>query len=73
MKLLLDQNLSHRIVTSLDETYPDSSQVSLLGMGESDDKAIWDYAKSHHYVIVTPDTDFHDYSVGAFCEGKITC
>jgi predicted nuclease of predicted toxin-antitoxin system len=32
-------------------------------MGESDDKAIWDYAKSHNYAIVTLDADFHDYSV----------
>ena len=40
MKLLLDQNLSHRLVKALSEAYPDSTQVSLLGMGDATDKAI---------------------------------
>ena len=63
MKLLLDQNLSHRMVKLLTEFYPESSQVSLLRMGEADDKAIWDYAKKHQYAIVTLDADFHEYSL----------
>lgn len=63
MKLLLDQNLSHRIVKLLDEFYPDSNQVSLLDMGEADDKTIWDYAKKHQYSIVTLDSDFNEYSL----------
>ena len=53
MKLLLDQNLSHRIVPSLEATYPNSTQVGILGMGEATDKAIWDYAQQQDYVIIT--------------------
>lgn len=63
MKLLLDQNLSYRIVQSLEAAYPDSTQVSLLGMGEATDKAIWDYAQQQGYAIVTLDADFHEYSL----------
>ena len=63
MKLLLDQNLSHRIVHALSDAYPDSTQVSLVDMGEATDKMIWDYAQQHDYVIVTLDADFHEYSL----------
>lgn len=63
MKLLLDQNLSHRLVKSLVKTYPESNQVALLEMGGADDQAIWDYAKAHDYVIVTKDADFYELSM----------
>lgn len=63
MKLLLDQNLSHRLVKSLNECYPGSNQVALLNMGDADDKAIWDYAKENDYVIVTQDADFQELSM----------
>jgi len=62
MKLLLDQNLSHRLVKQLDEHFPDSNQVSLLDLGQSDDLTIWDYAKANGYNIVTLDADFNEYS-----------
>jgi predicted nuclease of predicted toxin-antitoxin system len=63
MKLLLDQNLSHRLVKNLQTVYPESSQVALLAMGEATDQSIWDYAREEGYVIVTQDADFHEYSL----------
>ena len=63
MKLLLDQNLSHRLVPALIETYPDSSHVSSLNMGEASDLEIWRYAKQEGFSIVTLDADFHEYSL----------
>lgn len=63
MKLLLDQNLSHRLVPSLQEAFPASSQVRLLDMDGAMDKAIWDYAQVHDFSIVTLDADFHEYSL----------
>lgn len=63
MKLLLDQNISHRIVRSLQEVYPESAQVGQLAMGNATDKEIWDYAQQHDYAIVTLDADFHEYSL----------
>ena len=63
MKLLLDQNLSYRIVKSLTEVYPGSTQVSVLRMGRSTDREIWDYAQQNDFAIVTLDADFHEYSM----------
>ena len=37
MKLLLDENLSRRLVPFLQENYPESSQVALLGMEQTSD------------------------------------
>jgi len=63
MKLLLDQNLSHRIVKSLIDVYPESTQVSILQMDKATDKEIWNYAQKLDYAIVTLDADFHEYSM----------
>ena len=63
MKLLLDQNLSHRLVKSLLDKYPESNQVALLNMGNATDQAIWEYAKDYGFVIVTKDMDFYEFSM----------
>ncbi len=62
MRLLFDQNLSHRLVAALDDIFPDSSHVRLLGMAEADDLTIWNYAKANHLVIVTQDSDYSDWN-----------
>jgi len=63
MKLLLDQNISHRLVATLLASYPESTHVSYLDMGDAVDTAIWQYAKDHGFCIVTQDADFHEYSL----------
>jgi predicted nuclease of predicted toxin-antitoxin system len=63
MKLLFDQNISFRIVRQLDNILPQSSQVRLLGLENADDIEIWEYAKTHDFVVVTFDTDFYDLSL----------
>jgi len=63
MKLLLDENLSRRIVPMLQTDYPYSSQVALLQLSASSDRQIWEYAKANDYVIVTRDSDFHELSM----------
>lgn len=45
MKLLLDENLSRRIVPFLQAEYPDSSQVALEGLERASDFEIWQYAR----------------------------
>lgn len=62
MKLLFDQNLSHRLPAALDHAFPGSSQVRLLGLDRADDRAIWDYAADHDFCIVTLDADFAELS-----------
>ena len=63
MKLLLDENLSRRLVPFLQETYPESSQIALLGMQQASDLDVWRYAGEQGYVLVTQDADFYDLSL----------
>jgi predicted nuclease of predicted toxin-antitoxin system len=60
MKLLLDENLSRRLVPFLVHDYPGTSQVTLLGMEQASDTALWQYAKTEGFVIVTRDADFQE-------------
>ena len=62
MKLLFDQNLSHRLIKSLEDLFSDSQHVCLIGLAEADDLAIWNYAKEHGLVIVTQDSDYPDWN-----------
>lgn len=62
MKLLLDENLSRRLVPFLLNDYPGTSQIALLDMQQADDRTVWQYARAHDYVIVTRDSDYYDLS-----------
>ena len=62
MKLLFDQNISYKLVNRLADIYPGSKHVRQVGLGESDDLAVWDYAKGNDFVIVSKDEDFHQRS-----------
>lgn len=62
MKLLLDQNLSPRLVQSLVAVYPGTSHVREVGLHAADDEAIWAYAAEQGFVIVSKDADFHQRS-----------
>jgi predicted nuclease of predicted toxin-antitoxin system len=58
MKLLFDQNLSFKLCQELADLYPGSSQTRLLGLAEAVDRAIWRYAGSNGFVLVSLDADF---------------
>jgi predicted nuclease of predicted toxin-antitoxin system len=60
MKLLFDQNLSFKLCASLGDLFPGSTQVRLAGLDTADDRAIWEFAKSNGFMIVTQDADFSD-------------
>lgn len=63
MKLLLDENLSDRIVHRVIDLYPDSDHVKTLALTNTDDILIWEYAKENNFVIVSKDSDFHQRSL----------
>jgi predicted nuclease of predicted toxin-antitoxin system len=63
VKLLLDQNLSHRLVESFASLYPDSAHVRLVGLKAADDESIWAFAVEHGFTIVSKDSDFHQRSL----------
>ena len=60
MKLLLDQNLSRQLVGRLKDVYPQIQHVALVGLERTSDEVMWDYARTHEYLIVTKDSDFSD-------------
>ena len=63
MKLLLDENLSRRLLPFLQHDYPGSTQVVLVGLESATDQAVWEYAKANGYVIVTRDADFEELTL----------
>ncbi len=58
MKLLVDNQLPAALARYLSEKGFDCQYVQDIGMEASDDRAIWERAKSEPMVIVTKDEDF---------------
>ncbi|MDX1997049.1 MAG: DUF5615 family PIN-like protein [Thermoanaerobaculia bacterium] len=63
MKLLLDQNLSYRLLARIERAFPGSTQVHRLGLEHADDETLWEVAKQQGFTIVTKDSDFPDMSL----------
>ena len=63
INILLDENLSFKIKKELKHLFDDLKHISDLNLINTDDYTIWDYAKTHHYSIVTFDADFIDLSL----------
>jgi predicted nuclease of predicted toxin-antitoxin system len=63
MKLLLDENLSHRLVSAISDTFPGSDHVRNLGLKSKDDALVWKCALENDFVIVSKDADFHQRSL----------
>jgi predicted nuclease of predicted toxin-antitoxin system len=61
MRLLFDQNLSHRLIDLLSDIFEDSTHVRRLGLHEADDLTVWSYAKNEGYVIVSQDSDYAEW------------
>jgi hypothetical protein len=62
VKLLLDQNLSPRLLQELSVLYTGSTHVRDVGLDRADDESVWRYAAAHTFVIVTKDADFRQRS-----------
>ena len=58
MRLLFDQNLSHRLPALLAAEYPGSEHVQDVGLNAVDDFVIWQYAADQGLTIVSKDSDF---------------
>jgi predicted nuclease of predicted toxin-antitoxin system len=55
MKLLIDENLSDKLVTRLSDHYPGSQHVKQLQLQATPDLDIWDLAKAQGFTILTQD------------------
>jgi len=58
VKLLFDQNLSHKLVARMADLFPDSAHVRDFHLEESEDEVVWDLAAAQGFVIVSKDDDF---------------
>jgi predicted nuclease of predicted toxin-antitoxin system len=63
MKLLLDQNISHKLVNRLSKVYPNSKHVYELNLHTASDIKVWNYARDRKFTIVTQDSDFNDFGM----------
>ncbi len=63
MKLLLDANISFRVVKKIQATFPDSLHVERTGLVQpAKDRTIWHFARQNDFIIVTYDEDFYELS-----------
>ena len=44
VKILFDQNLSHRLVSSLSDVFADAAHVRDFGLARADDELVWTFA-----------------------------
>ena len=58
MNLLLDENLSPRLLQRLASRFPVLIHVRDIGLKRASDVMIWDWAKLNCYTIITTDADF---------------
>jgi predicted nuclease of predicted toxin-antitoxin system len=60
VKLLLDENLSRKLVVRLAELFPGAAHVAQFGLLASPDREVWEFAKAENFVIVSTDADLYE-------------
>ena len=73
MKLLLDQNISRKLIPDLQRLFSGSSHVSLLNLHQASDLEIWNYARDNDFIIVSQDSDFFEKSLIFGFPPKVIC
>ncbi|MFH0867296.1 MAG: DUF5615 family PIN-like protein [Bacteroidota bacterium] len=63
MKLLFDQNISFRLIKKISSLFPEAVSVKEVGLENSADSAIWNYAIANDFAIVTFDSDFYELNI----------
>ena len=60
MNLLFDQNISPKILKKLPSEFSNCQQVRFVGLEDSSDFEIFQFAKNKGFAVVTFDSDFID-------------
>jgi predicted nuclease of predicted toxin-antitoxin system len=64
MIVLLDANISWRLVSQLKSVFTDVRHVEKIELNQpAKDSEIWEYAKINDAIIITSDSDFYKLSV----------
>jgi predicted nuclease of predicted toxin-antitoxin system len=71
MKLLVDNNLSFKLVQPLLEIFPGTLHIRNVLSITTDDLTIWEFAKAEDFIILTKDNDFDERSQLEGCPPKI--
>jgi predicted nuclease of predicted toxin-antitoxin system len=72
MKLLIDANISWRIIKKIVHFFPESTHVDKAGLSfPAKDIEIWNMALATQYIIVTNDEDFLNLSLSLGFPPKI--
>ena len=57
--MLFDENLARDLVARLADQFPQSPHVIAAGLERASDYAVWDYARTGGFTIVSKDSDFN--------------
>jgi predicted nuclease of predicted toxin-antitoxin system len=71
VSLLLDENLSTRLVRKIADLFPGATHVSSEGLLRASDEAIWDYARENQLCILTADADFYELAISRGSPPKV--
>jgi predicted nuclease of predicted toxin-antitoxin system len=63
VKLLLDENLSPRLLLQIDDVFEGSIHVRSVNLEQTPDRQIWEFARSNGFAILTADADFQNLAV----------
>lgn len=64
MKLLVDQNISWRVLRLIGDAFPGSVHVDEVGLGgETPDIDIWQHAADNGFTVLTKDSDFNSLAL----------
>jgi predicted nuclease of predicted toxin-antitoxin system len=63
MKLLFDENLSPKLPRLLATQFPGSLHLRDCGLKGATDEAIWEYAGTNNFTLVSKDSDFYHRSL----------
>lgn len=69
--LLIDQNLSIRLIDKLNPLFPVVKHVNNEGLATGLDVDVRAYAKKNEMIILTKDYDFRDLSIRYGCPPKV--
>jgi predicted nuclease of predicted toxin-antitoxin system len=72
LKLLVDNNISFKLVAEFADSFSGSNHVrDTVGVEADDDIMVWQYALENDFLILTKDNDFDERSLLAGCPPKI--
>ena len=63
MSLLIDENLSPRLVRLLEDIFPWSLHIESAGFQSTEDDDIWEYARIRSLIVLTKDRDYRQLSL----------